>query len=93
MLATMHPEDIKAGLRKRYGTVADFERAKGLPAKSVSEVLRGRAWQRIAEAVEAALQEEEPPRPLSEVSDNSEELGETHRLNGSAAGHQNRAAR
>jgi lambda repressor-like predicted transcriptional regulator len=61
MLATMHPEDVKAGLRKRYGTVADFERAKGLPPKSVTEVLRGRAWQRVSDAIECALQEEEPP--------------------------------
>jgi lambda repressor-like predicted transcriptional regulator len=62
MLATMHPEDIKAGLRKRYGTVAAFERAKGLPDKSVNEILRGRTWKKVTAAVEKALQE---PIPLS----------------------------
>jgi lambda repressor-like predicted transcriptional regulator len=84
MLATMHPEDVKAGLRKRYGTVADFERAKGLPPKSVTEVLRGRAWQRVSDAIECALQEEEPPHPLSEFSDSSEESEDAHRLNRAA---------
>jgi lambda repressor-like predicted transcriptional regulator len=81
MLANMHPEDVKAGIRKRYGSVAEFERAKGLPAKSVTEVLRGRTWQRISDAIEAALQENEPPHPLSEFSDNSEESDDAHRLN------------
>jgi lambda repressor-like predicted transcriptional regulator len=27
-IANMHPEDIKAGLRKRFGTIVNFERAK-----------------------------------------------------------------
>jgi lambda repressor-like predicted transcriptional regulator len=80
MLATMHKEDIKAGLRKRYGTVAEFERLKGLPPKSVSEILRGRAWRAVEEAVEAALKEKEPTHKLSERSDNSER-GRAHRLN------------
>lgn len=81
MLAAIHPEDVKAGLRKRYGTVADFERAKGLPPKSVTEVLRGRAWRRVSDAVEAALQETEPSHPSSEASDSSDGSAAAHRLN------------
>lgn len=80
MLPTMHPEDVKAGIRKRYGTVAEFERAKGLPPKSVTEVLRGRAWKRVSDAIEAALQESLPPLHPSEVSDSSAAAGPTHRL-------------
>lgn len=82
MLPAMHPEDVKAGLRKRYGTVAAFERKKGLPPKSVTEVLRGRAWRRVSDAVEAALQENEPSTRQSEGSDNSGGFAETHRLSG-----------
>ena len=80
MLATMHPEDVKAGLRKRYGSVAEFERAKGLPAKSVTEILRGRTWRRVADAVEAALQENCPSRSKSEGSDSAKQPS-VHRLN------------
>ena len=84
MLTAMHPEDVKAGLRKRYGTVAEFERAKGLPPKSVTEVLRGRTWRRVSDAVEAALQEDEPSLTQSEGSD-SPKQGGAHRLNAQAA--------
>jgi lambda repressor-like predicted transcriptional regulator len=85
MLATMHPEDIKAGLRKRYGTVAAFERAKGLPDKSVNEILRGRTWKKVTAAVEKALQEPIPPAELSEVSDGNSQSGKSHRLNAAEA--------
>lgn len=81
MMIAMHPEDVKAGIRKRYGTVAEFERRKGLPAKSVTEVLRGRKWRRVSDAVEAALQEN---TPQYEPSDSSGLETETHRLNAGA---------
>lgn len=84
MLTAMHPEDVKAGIRKRYGTVAAFERQKGLPPKSVTEVLRGRAWKRVSDAVETALQEQVPLESLSEGSDNSGESDLAHRLNAEA---------
>ena len=45
----MHPEDIKAALRKRFGSVFAFEDAHDLPRKSVSDFLRGRANQRVKE--------------------------------------------
>lgn len=50
----LHREDIKARLRKRFRSVTAFERAKGLPAKSVSDVLRGRS----SAATERAIIEE-----------------------------------
>lgn len=55
MPLTMHPEDTKAALRKRYGTVSAFERAAGIPSKSVSDVLRGRKSARVSKAIEGAL--------------------------------------
>jgi lambda repressor-like predicted transcriptional regulator len=50
-----HPEDIKAALRKRFGSIAAFERQRGLPARSVKDVLRGRSRPKIAIAVADAL--------------------------------------
>jgi lambda repressor-like predicted transcriptional regulator len=46
-----HPEDIKAALRKRYKSVAAFERACGLPSRSVKDVLIGKSRPRVAHAI------------------------------------------
>jgi lambda repressor-like predicted transcriptional regulator len=72
-LDSMHREDVKAELRKRFPSIAAFERAKGLPSKSVNEVLRGRRWQRVADAIESALKQ-----PLPENrTDSSRESAKT----------------
>ena len=54
-LGSMHREDVKAALRKGFGSIFAFERAHALPRKSVSDVLRGRPNQRVATAIERAL--------------------------------------
>ena len=54
-LTQMHKEDVKAALRKRHGSVAAFERAQGLPEKSVTDLLRGYTSARVRKAVEAAI--------------------------------------
>lgn len=69
----MHPEDIKAALRKRYGSVFAFEDAKALPRKSVSDWLRGRPSQRVKDAIEGTLSSEQ-----SDKADNSERLVQAH---------------
>lgn len=51
----MHKEDVKAGLRKQFGTITAFEKASGLPRGSVHEVLRNRRWAKVERAIEAAL--------------------------------------
>lgn len=79
-LDEMHPEDVKAELRKRFGTVAAFERENALPAKSVTDLLRGYKSKRVEEAVESAI-------AVPITSDESERSGsirnnpKTHRLN------------
>jgi lambda repressor-like predicted transcriptional regulator len=80
----MHPEDVKAGLRKRFGTVAAFEEARGLPPKSVNDLLRGRPSARVAKAIQDALDTPLPLHPQSEHSDSSEESDGAHRLNRAA---------
>ncbi|WP_425475247.1 helix-turn-helix domain-containing protein [Sphingomonas silueang] len=51
MGAAPHPEDIKAAIRKRFRTIAAFERSAGLPKRSVKDVLRGRSRPTVARAI------------------------------------------
>lgn len=51
----MHPEDIRALLRKKFGNLRAFERQKGLPVDSAREVLRGRTKGRVKTAIERAI--------------------------------------
>lgn len=53
-LGGRHKEDIKAVLRRRYGSLSAFEKAKGLPTESVCDVLRGRS---IAQTRDALVRE------------------------------------
>ncbi len=80
----MHPENIKAALRIRYGSLKAFEAAKNLPAGSVWDVLRGRAVRRTAEAMAKEL-----GLPVTTVfpgrflnsPDNTSRKPDSHRLN------------
>jgi lambda repressor-like predicted transcriptional regulator len=65
MFGSMHREDVKAELRKRFGSVAAFERSRNLPAKSVNEILRGRKSARVADAIDDALNEPIPEACLT----------------------------
>lgn len=47
----MHPEDIKAEIRKRHGSLAAFEQARRLPPQSVSDLLFGKSRPAVAAAV------------------------------------------
>jgi ParB-like chromosome segregation protein Spo0J len=53
----LHPEDVKAALKKRYGTVVNFEKVKDLPKGGVNDVLRGRPSKRVEDAIDSALME------------------------------------
>lgn len=79
-IPNMHPEDIKAGLRKRFGTIVAFERAKGLPHQSVTDVLRGRPNARVTRAIEEALTFPAPAGPQSSFTDCSANDADAHRL-------------
>jgi hypothetical protein len=57
MLAqALDPEDIKATLRKRHGTVLAFAQTRGLKYQGVRDFLRGRPSAAVATAIEAELQ-------------------------------------
>ena len=81
-LTTLHREDIKAELRKRFGSVAAFERSHDLPEKSVTDLLRGYKSARVQEAVVAAINS--PLNSNSEGSGNSSGRRAAHRLNAGA---------
>ena len=78
-ICDLHPEDIKATLRKQFGSVFAFEDARGLPRKSVSDFLRGRPNQRVASEIAKVL-----PHGQADLSDDSRMRVGAHRLNGGA---------
>ena len=79
-LAQLHREDVKAAIRKRFGSVAAFERAYKLPEKSVTDVLRGQKSARV----EAAVLEVIEGGSQSEGSEHSSDPADAHRLNAEA---------
>jgi lambda repressor-like predicted transcriptional regulator len=47
----LHNEDIKARIRKEFGSVKAFEAAHGLPRGSVTEVFRDRRWAKVEKVI------------------------------------------
>jgi lambda repressor-like predicted transcriptional regulator len=84
-----HPEDIKAAIRKRHKSIAQFERTKALPSRSVKDVLSGKSRRRIAIVIADDLGIELhalfPGRFVSPIGDVSKLDEATHRLNSKAA--------
>jgi len=80
LLDRMHPEDVKAAIRKRFGTVSRFIEVRGLPETGVSDLFRGRTSRRVRDAVESVLQEDAESIKL----DVSETVTRPHRKNGGA---------
>lgn len=77
-------EDIKAALRKGFGSVFAFEIAHGLPTKSVSDVLRGRPNKRVSDAIRGFLSESSAGSALADKSDSSKAYNRKHFLNAEA---------
>lgn len=90
----LHPEEVKAQLRMRFGTITEFERVRGIAHRSVSQLLLGKAILPAAEAIADALD-----IPLHRVSVHYHDLyyklstsprhrrkvGAAHRLSGETA--------
>lgn len=73
-----------AVLRRRFGSAFEFERARGLPARSVSDVLRGRPNSRITKAIEQELTNNHSAESQSDLSDSSDHQKLAHRINAEA---------
>lgn len=80
-LSKMHPEDVKAAIRKRFATVSAFERHFGLPPKSVTDLLRGRASERVSKAINSVISRPVSDFSKSEYSENSRPARRSHRQN------------
>lgn len=85
MIAGLHNEDIKASIRKKYGTLNAFERAHGLPHNSVSAWMRGNPSRPVRSAVEAHLRSIISPLPGNDKLIPSKPKRRAHRLNETAA--------
>ena len=55
MSSHLHHEDIKAELRKRFGSVHAFALQSGLGQDAVTDLFRGRTSARVAQAIADAL--------------------------------------
>lgn len=51
-ITTIHREDVKAILRKRYGSAEAFQEEKGLTGQQVRDFLRGRSSKALAAIAE-----------------------------------------
>ncbi len=84
---SFHAEDVKAAIRKRFGSLTKFEEEHGFPPKSVSAVLRGATSARIGQALDAVMVLERAtvlPKP-SEFSTDTAKRAPAHRINRKAA--------
>ena len=84
----IHREDVKAILRKRYGSVRAFSSARGVNGQQVRDLLRGKSGK--ARAVVATELGVEPDQlvitqgKLPLCGSDSSKPARTHRLNGAA---------
>ncbi len=87
MLA-LHKEDIKAGIRRKFGTLLEFERRRGLPTGATKGVLSGRKSAKTVAAIadELGVPAEVIQKSVSEsiVDDDKSTEVDSHRLNAGA---------
>ncbi|TKW74916.1 MAG: transcriptional regulator [Staphylococcus hominis] len=86
LLASLHPEDIKAALRKKHRTIDAFARSRGLKPQAVADWLRGRTSAPVATAIadELGLSAHQEQSSESMKVDDSGSLPDVHRLNAEA---------
>jgi phage terminase small subunit len=65
----LHAEDVKAAIRKKFGTIKEFHRVYDLPKTGLQEILRGRSSQRTSDAVDEVLAEVEESKKLDSTAD------------------------
>ena len=82
----VHPEDIRAELRKRHGTVNAFALARGVKPQAIADFLRGRTSKPVARIIadELGLDEVHVGVPQSMNMDDSADVAGAHRLNAEA---------
>lgn len=83
---TYHPEDVKAALRKRHGTLAEFARAREIKPQALADWFRGRTSAHVADLIaeELGVSEVCIAARQSMTMDDSATVGAPHRLNAAA---------
>jgi hypothetical protein len=81
MLQRLHYEDIKASIRKKYGTLNAFERTHGLPHNSVNGWGRKKDSRRVQGAIERHLASLVAPADFPESSGSITDVAEAHLQN------------
>lgn len=85
---TIHREDVKAELRKRFGSLEAFCEARGLESQQVRDLLRGKSsTARAAVANELGIDPDHfviTSGKLPICGDDSDGLANAHRLSGAA---------
>ena len=79
LLDQTHPEDVKAAIRKRFGTISRFIEANDLPTPGVRDLLRGRTSARVRDAVEKVLKEGSRSNELDSSHTTKGEVGKGKR--------------
>lgn len=85
LLERFHYEDIKASIRKKWGSINAFESQQGLPKNSVSDYFRGRRSRKVQAAVERHILSQFMSLPASGETEGSPVSQRAHRLNREAA--------
>lgn len=84
----LHPEDVKAKIRKSYGSLLAFERAHQLGRRSVTDFLIGRGRPSVAKAVAELFGHDvvfqAPASDKSACADDSATNADAHRQNAEA---------
>lgn len=80
-LSEIDPHDLKAEIRKRFTSLAAFERTFDLPRKSVTDFCRRRPSSRVEKAILSVIRRPVSEFSQSEYSDSSAPIKRAHRLN------------
>lgn len=54
----VHHQDVRAAIRKQYGSIVRFEQANGIRKGGVHDILRGYESKRVRQAVEKFLNDQ-----------------------------------
>lgn len=67
LIDEVHPEDIKAAIRKRYRSLRRFEAAENLAHNSIADIFRGRKSARTERAIRRVLADETRERARKSI--------------------------
>jgi hypothetical protein len=64
-------QDVRAAIKKQFGTIVEFHRVYALPASGVHDILRGRASARVEAVVDEILAKERESTNVDSTADSA----------------------